>query len=227
VICFITVPEAYERDDTHRSQLPTRLTARQYHPWVPADAEQVQELGRKGVASVQQWLEATTFIELNWNVYEHTLMCVVNCLDGSRKKFDLVGSFIGDRKDPVAVECKKYTSPGAQHKYFKEFLAVAYSSTVNEIEQRGGDLKREFLWVTTHPFQLREWTMLATSDKIIEAIGEYPDLLAGKPIDFEIVHKLSERIWLLVMNAKQEEISLSNDELMLVLATLKRKESTL
>jgi hypothetical protein len=195
---------------------------------MPVEAEEVQELGRQGVASVKRWLEATTFIELIWNVYENPAMCTMSCLGvNNRKKFDLVGNFIGGRRDPVAVECKQYSSTGAQHKYFKEFLAVAYSSTVRETTDRGSDPKREYLWVTTHPFMVTEWTSLATEKKIKEALDEHPKMLSGNAIDDAVVRKVSERIWVLVRHDKQEEITLPNDELMLVLATLKRKEETL
>ncbi|TDZ96336.1 hypothetical protein [Mycobacteroides salmoniphilum] len=195
---------------------------------MPVEAEEVQELGRQGVASVKRWLEATTFIELIWNVYENPTMCTMTCLgDNNRKKFDLVGNFIGNRRDPVAVECKQYTSMGSQHKYFKEFLAVAYSSTVRETADRGSDPKREYLWVTTHPFMVTEWTTLATEAKIRDALADNPKMLAGKEIDEEVLRKVSKRIWVLVRHDKQEEITLPNNELMLVLTALKRKEETL
>jgi hypothetical protein len=194
---------------------------------MPVDAEEVQELGREGVAAIKQWLEATTFIELNWNVYEDPAMCVMVCADGSRKKFDLVGAFIGNRRDPVVVECKWYTTTASQHKHFKQFLAIAYSSTVRETIDRGADPKREYIWVTKHPFQITEWTTLATESKILQSLEDNVELLAGEPINEDIVRKIAERVWVLVMNQKQEEISLPNDELMLVLTTLKRKEPTL
>lgn len=195
---------------------------------MPVEAEEVQELGRQGVASVKLWLEATTFIELIWNVYENPAMCTMACLGAdNRKKFDLVGNFIGGRRDPVAVECKQYSSPGKQHKYFKEFLAVAYSSTVRETADRGSDPKREYIWVTTHPFQVEKWTLLTSENKLREALAEHPDMLAGNRIDDEVLRKVSKRIWILVRHEKQEEITLPNDELMLVLAALKRKEGTL
>ncbi|OZF27403.1 hypothetical protein [Rhodococcus sp. 14-2483-1-2] len=194
---------------------------------MPVDAEEVQELGRVGVAAVKRWLEATTFIELNWNVYEDAGQCIALCLDGSRKKFDLAGSFIGSRRSPVVVESKRYSSPGNQHKYFKEFLATAYSSTVHESELRGSDIKREYLWVTSHPFQISEWPELTTEEKIRSALEEYSDLLDGREIDSKMLRRVSERIWILVWHEKQEDISLTHEELMTVLATLNRKAPTL
>ncbi|MEK8070430.1 hypothetical protein [Rhodococcoides navarretei] len=191
------------------------------------DAEEVQEIGRDGVASVQRWMEATTFMELNWNVYENVAQCAIRCLDGSVKKFDLAGAFLGGDRAPIVVESKKYRSPGGQHKYFKQFLATAYSSTVYEMESLGADAKREFFWVTSHPFYLSGWKDLATEDKIESAIAENSALLAGREIDRTILRSVSERVWVLVWHEKQEEISLTHEELMLVLANLKRKAHTL
>jgi hypothetical protein len=192
-----------------------------------ADAEEVQELGRTGVATVKRWLEATTFIELNWNVYEDTGMCIVQCLGGKNKKFDLAGAFIGLKRNPVVVESKRYTTAGSQHKYFKEFLAIAYSSTVSEVEQKKYDIGREFIWVTFHPFILKDWPRLCTEGKIKESLEEYPEYLDGRELDPQILRSVSERVWVLVMHEKQEDLSLTHEELMSVLATLKRKAPTL
>jgi hypothetical protein len=205
------------------------------------DAEEVQELGREGVAMVKRWLEATTFIELNWNVYEDSALCIVQCLGektkstptgeksmGARtKKFDLAGAFIGLKRNPVVVESKNYTSTGAQHKYFKEFLATAYSSTVYELEHKHSDIAREFIWVTFHPFMLTEWMTLGTEEKIAQALVENPEYLDGRDVDQKVLRKVAERVWILVMHKKQEDISLTHEELMNVLYTLKRKAPTL
>lgn len=198
-----------------------------YHSGMAVDAEEVQELGRDGVAMVKRWLEATTFMELQWNVYEDTAKCVVPCLGGLKKKFDLAGAFIGINRNPVVVESKRYKSSGGQHKYFKEFLAIAYSNILREEEILGSDLKREFVWVTTTPFQITEWNELATERKIVQSLDANPGYLGGIPIDLKVVRKASERVWVLVMNQKQEDISLNHDELMTVLTTLKRKAPTL
>lgn len=222
-------------------QLPWNLRQQPYYSLVAPDAEEVQELGRDGVAMVKRWLEATTFMELNWNVYEDPALCIVSCLGekirntpqgpksaGARtKKFDLAGNFIGLKRSPVVVESKNYTSSSGQHKYFKEFLAIAYSSTVWEIENKHSDVSREFIWVTFHPFILKDWTILDTEGKIEEALGEFPEYLDGREIDRQILRSVSERIWILVMHKKQEGISLTHEELMDVLSTLKRKAPTL
>src|SRR4051794_36351454 len=105
------------------------------------DAEEAHEHGREGVALFKRWLESTTYIELNWSVYEKPQFCTLPLLNG-RKKFDLVGEFIGPRQRPLAVECKRYSSAGDQAAAFRRFLSEAYSNTVKESLDRGGDLQR-------------------------------------------------------------------------------------
>lgn len=190
------------------------------------DAEEVQELGRQGVAEVRRWLEATTFMELHWNVYEMPSMCVATHAAG-RKKFDLAGSFIGATKQPVFVECKKYKSSNGQHKEFREFLAIAYSSTQRSIHERGGDTGTEFIWVTFAPFQITEWSKLESHEKIEASLKEFPAYLDGKPLDQDLIRLISERVWVLVLNKKQERVTLTHRELMMILPTLERKKPTL
>ncbi|WP_280466865.1 hypothetical protein [Nocardia cyriacigeorgica] len=191
-----------------------------------AEAEEVQELGRQGVAEVKRWLEATTFLELQWNAYENGPMCTLMHRAG-RKKFDLVGNFISEARQPIYVEAKKYSKDGGQHKEYRKFLAIAYSATARSIEERGGDIGAEFIWITFNPFYITGWKELATGAKIESALMEFPELLGDKEIDFDLVRKVADRVWLLVLNEKQGQITMSFDELMKVFTVLDRKKTTL
>ncbi|MFL1377340.1 hypothetical protein [Nocardiopsis protaetiae] len=188
-------------------------------------AEATQEQGREGVARVQRWLEATTYLELPWNVYETPAMCEVEHLGGN-KYFDMAGWFLGKNRREVYVENKNYTSDGGQYSQFQEFLAIAYSSTAKRL-QSASDRKTEFIWVTSHPFNLSRWSKLATHEEIRKALNDKPEFLADKPIDDDLLRTISSRIWVLVMNQRQVDISLTQDELGKVLPILKRKVSTL
>lgn len=189
-------------------------------------AEKTQELGRAGVAIIKRWLEATTFIELPFDAYNHTLDCTLPHLDGT-KIFDLQGHFLTGQKDPVIVESKRYTSPGGQYKEFMHFLAIAYSSTVKEKESLGGYRNRHFLWVTFHPFNLDNWTALETRDHMVKALGQHQEYLKGRTIEEDLVRDVASRVMVLVFNPKQENLSLSRDELKLVRVYLDRKAESL
>lgn len=66
---------------------------------------------------VKVWLEATTWMEFPYNAYEHKHRCVVPLLNKQKKKFDLKGFHLGDKaqRRDLFVECKRYTSAGAQY----------------------------------------------------------------------------------------------------------------
>ena len=189
-------------------------------------AEQTQEQGRSGVALAQRWLESTTFLELNWNVYDNSAMCEVEHLGGV-KYFDLAGSFLGDNRREVFVENKNYSSDSGLYQHFQEFLAIAYSATAKVKMAGRMDRKTEFIWVTTHPFSLRRWATLASEEEVRLALAARPEFLDGNAVDDDIVRTISARIWVLVMHEKQIDLSLTQEEVWQVLALLKRKEATL
>ncbi|TFC94397.1 hypothetical protein E3T28_15215 [Cryobacterium sinapicolor] len=189
-------------------------------------AEQTQEQGRKGVALVQRWLESTTFLELNWNVYDNSAMCEVEHLGGV-KYFDLAGSFLGANRREVFVENKNYSSDSGQYPHFQEFLAIAYSATAKVKNAGRMDRATEFIWVTTHPFSIKRWASLASEAEIRLALVARPEFLGDTEVDEDIVRVVAGRIWVLVMHEKQIDLSLTQQEVWQVLALLKRKEATL
>jgi hypothetical protein len=191
------------------------------------EAEEVQELGREGVGTIKRWLESTTHIELPWDVYHQRPSCTVVHLAG-RKSFDLCGHFLTGDKDLLHVECKRYKTPGRQYKEFQKFLAISYSSAVKEIEELGADRKRHFLWVTYHPFSLEHWASLETHEEMAKALKEYPELLPPpRMVDQNLLRAVANRTMVLVFNAKQEDISLTRDELQKVRTVLDRKGRSL
>lgn len=186
--------------------------------------EATQEAGRDAAMMTRRWLESTTYLELPWNAYKHENMCLVKCLDGSVKGFDLAGFFLDD-KMPVVVENKGVNSSGDQYQEYRRFLAIAYSSTVRSTQDSGIDPQRTFMWVTRHPFGYsKDWVSLESHESVAEALGEHPELLAGVSIDEETTRLVAARVWLLVWNGKQERILLTSDEITRVHAFLKRKE---
>lgn len=174
--------------------------------------EEAQENGRKGVFKTKTWLESTTHIQLPFDVYGFTSQCAVTLLNDEVQAFDLYG-LIHTRNVPLFVENKAYTAVGGQAKAFDEFLAIAYSSTAKEIA-RVSDWKAEFMWVTTHPFSLGNWSTLTTRERMATALKEDEnDVLNGQPIDEALLTTVSSRIWLLVLSDRQHELTLSATEL--------------
>jgi hypothetical protein len=189
-------------------------------------AEGTQDVGRVAAALTKRWLESTTYIELPWNAYKHGPMCTVQCLDGSTKTFDLSGFFLDDQT-PLMVESKGVQGAQDQYLEYRKFLAIAYSSTVREIDARQ-ESKRHFIWATTHPFGFsKDWAQLETHTTVREAVEEFPALLPDREPDEDILRTVAQRIWLLVRNRKQERVFLTPEEVGQVHTLLKRKESSL
>lgn len=188
-------------------------------------AEGTQEKGRRGVARTKRWLESTTYVELLFNAYEDEAMCQLELLAGV-KTFDMFGFILGDNRRPVYVENKDDTNVSRLYADYLEFLANAYSSTARRI-QTTKDQNAEFMWVSTHPFSQNRWGRLATPEEIHTALEKHPKVLGSATVDQELVRTVAQRIWVLVMNHRQIEISLTQEEVLKVMPTLKRKKSTL
>lgn len=177
----------------------------------------------EGVDLAQRWLESTTWIELPFNVYDNSAVCTLTKLDGTVKRYDLFGSIFTKPIKPLYVEVKNYDSSGGkQPADYAEFLANAYSITAKDI-QSGQDGRREFMWVTTHPFSLNNWSTLISPSAIKDALGKYPDALNHNEVDVNLLDLVSDRLWLLVLHKRQEELMLTREELSLVEAQINRK----
>ncbi|MFJ7621379.1 hypothetical protein ACIQYZ_21505 [Rhodococcus erythropolis] len=186
-------------------------------------AETVQKDGMDGVDLAQRFLESTTWIELPFNVYDNAPICTLERLDGKRKRYDLMGSIFTDPHTPLYVEVKDYDSNGGkQGGEFWQFLANAYSITARDIKNHD-DGRREFMWITRHPFNLKDWSKITDPTRITEALEREPEALAGESIDPDILATVSERIWLLVLHERQERLMLTAKELSLIEAQLNRK----
>lgn len=176
-------------------------------------AEETQEIGRKGVATLKRWLEATTYITLPFDAYGHRIDCTVHTLDG-QKIFDLAGHMLGDeKKDPIRIECKKYSSAGIQGKEFKKFLSIAYSNALYEKREYGKYRETHFYWVTFHPFSLAQWSKLETFGYMKSALQAHPSYLGDVGLDEQLAIDVVGRVTVLVFNPKQEKLSLTNEEL--------------
>lgn len=186
-------------------------------------AEAVQKIGMEGVDLAQRWLESTTWIELPFNVYDNSAVCTLAKLDDTVKRYDLFGSIFTKPSKPLYVEVKNYDSSGGkQQAEYQEFLANAYSITAKDIKS-GQDGRREFMWVTTHPFSLNAWPTLTSAAAVSEALGKHPGVLNGNEIDMNLLNLISDRLWLLVLHRRQAELMLTPQELSLIEAQINRK----
>jgi len=186
-------------------------------------AEGVQEKGRKGVFQVKRWLESTTHMEFPFDAYGFTATCTPALLNGEHKTYDLFGSHL-TRRVPLYVEVKDYASASGLSDEYWEFLANSYSVSANINVQGLGPANHEFIWVTTHPFDQTNWTKLTSRERLYAAVSsKHPEVLGTHGIDESLVTNVAQRIWLLVVNSRQAELTLSAEELAKVHGVLGRK----
>lgn len=187
-------------------------------------AESVQKDGMDGVDLAKRWLESTTWIELPFEVYNNAPVCTLRRLDGKVKRYDLFGSIHTHPPTPLYVEMKDYdTAGGKQGAEYWEFLANAYSITAQDITD-GEDARREFMWITRHPFNSTDWATLTSAERIKKALEDHhPKALNGETINADLLATVSDRLWLLVLHKRQEELMLTAEELSIVESKLNRK----
>ncbi|RPK75702.1 hypothetical protein EES45_24760 [Streptomyces sp. ADI97-07] len=176
-----------------------------------AAGEQQQERGREGAYFAQAWLESTTRVNAPWIVYEAPQMTTLTLLNGKHESWDVAGYFENDKKNQFYAEIKNYTSDGQGPKY-REYLADCYSATAKMIKD-GLDRECEFMWITWHPFAMGAWTKLCDEAMIQEAVKEYPEKLGEDYYDPEIGKLLAERLWLIVLSERQEELMMKREYL--------------
>jgi hypothetical protein len=175
-------------------------------------AETSHVAGQRGVQKVKQWLESTTHVALPWSVYDHPAMTTLPRLDGAKKVYDLSGYFLGANRRPIFIESKHHFTEGGQGVAYPEYLANAYSTTSKSLLD-GVDTGREYMWVTWHPFLQSRWSKLTATEEIHVALRRYPEVLNGSSIEEELVRKVASRLWLVVLSKRQEELSLTREEL--------------
>lgn len=93
------------------------------------------------------------------------------------------------------------------------------------------DAAEDFLWVTSHPFQITEWTDLCTEDFMLSVLSDEKSkkyLGDDHQVDEALARAVASRIWLLVFNEKKQlDISLTSAELKTAMTVLNREGTSL
>lgn len=187
-----------------------KLAAKSYGSRVVA-GETHQKKGQDAVYFVQRWLESTTRVVVPWVVYETPHLTTLQLLNGKEESFDLGGHFTDETKRPFFVEVKAYDG-NHSHQYsdYQEYLANSYSMTKQMLDHSRPDKQWEFMFVTWHPFRIEKWSQHCTETAIIEALGQYPDRLAGQEPDINVVKTVAQRLWLIVLSKRHEELVMNS-----------------
>lgn len=185
---------------------------------VPGEANHLK--GEDGTRRAKLWLESTTRVST----------CYTNVDDAGPRNlafewpngntpysYDLGGTFKGKPydHDTFAAECKMYAEAGDQGTHFDKFLAQTYCTI-----DRYSRMIQHFLWITWAPFRIKTWKENYSHDAIVTAIlkhrknvfGDVSEESARKMIDSDVVARVEDSIWMIVLDAKQESLVISVDD---------------
>jgi hypothetical protein len=131
--------------------------------------------------------------------------------DGATFSFDLGGQMRGGglAGQEFFAEVKKYGTVGDQPALHDEYLAKcyrAYSEMPNRCDH--------FFWLTWHPFSQTKWTQLCSAPEVRRAVVTHGERALGEPdferaqeaVDESVCEAIADRLWLIVLCDKQEEL---------------------
>jgi len=180
-------------------------------------AEEAQEQGRQGVMDVKRWLEATMRFDVRYTVYDQADRVTLPLLNGKPKRYDAVAQHYRD--DPprtpsgrdVYVEVKTLGSPSSAKKQtsqFREFAATAYSAMAQAWVLLGRDPDFDFMFATTHPWEVDRHLELTTAAYVEEACAHHAPLLGQTAYDVALGATLASHLWIWIIPGRQDEMTM-------------------
>lgn len=179
---------------------------------VTKQGESLHDLGREGARRAKQWLESTSRVDACW----------VNPDKGAVEKltfewpqggqpfsFDLGGKLRYGAFDGKLfyAEVKKYSKALDLGTHYKDFLAKCYVAYLGA--PRFAD---NFMWVSWAPHAATSWDELTTAAKVRESVVANAHRIfspAGDVdalVDDDTCAAVAERLWILILSDKQEEL---------------------
>jgi hypothetical protein len=184
--------------------------------------EDAQDTGREGLQRAKRWLELTTRVDQSWTHRDRPMAELLEFRwpHGSAEtfSFDLGGKFRGESLDNQSflAEVKRYRKEGDLPSHFRDFLAKCYVAMA-ERPQRCD----HFLWVSWAPFQAQRWdehTSVASVTRALlhatnreRTLGIEDEGKAQTLLDAERLGRVAERVWLITLNDKQEQLVLAQN----------------
>lgn len=130
---------------------------------------------------------------------------------GNEFSFDLGGVMRGGEwnGDMFCAEVKWRKNASDQGSEYRSFLAKCYVAL-----SQGYLLGDHFMWISWAPFRATTWEKLTTPDEIRDALlaesvrtlGTADQSEALELMKDEVVRELADRLWVIVLSAKQEKL---------------------
>lgn len=177
--------------------------------------EDQHDRGDVGVASAKKWLEMSTRVEMAWTRKDRPLkeLLEFSWPHGAQTpfSFDLGGKLRGGAFEGQSflAEVKNYTREGDLPTHFMKFLAGCYVAL--ETHPARCD---NFFWISWSPFQATAWDRHTHTGKIKKAVLAHRGQTIGEErvrdaiplIDYHRIYRVSQRVALITMSAKQQEL---------------------
>lgn len=178
--------------------------------------EELHKIGRDGAIRAKDWLERTTRVDVKWINPGLVEKLEFQWTDGTKFSFDLggclrSGEFHGQE---FYAEVKKYSTVGNQPGEYEEYLAKCYRA-FSLLPARCD----HFFWITWHPFSQTKWQRLCGPDEVESAVKAHSaKCLGDSSLSREMCETVADRLWLIVLSDRQEELTIEEADLDHVIA---------
>lgn len=189
----------------------------------------MHQAGRDGALRAKRWLEATTRVDAPWVNPDRADKLTHSWADGSPFSFDLGGILRGGKfhGQEFVAEVKNYTTAGDQGQLYPEYLAKCYCAFTQAASRLD-----HFIWLTWHPFSVTGWGSLCDSTTVqdavisyrVKSLGEADQTRANRLLDLDICRSVADRLWLIVLSRKQEELVIEDEDLDIVHAQQRKRQ---
>ncbi|MGQ5264608.1 hypothetical protein ACTWLT_28040 [Micromonospora sp. ZYX-F-536] len=185
-------------------------------------AGEIQQLaGFDGLRRAKEWLDASTRVAHAWTVKDDLFRELLEFEwphGGKGFSFDIGGKLRGGsfHDNSFVAEIKNYKRELDLPEHFRSFLAKCYISFKAKPNRCN-----HMMWISWSPFQARKWDSHTTPDNVREAVIHHREMIFGttdeeearKAIDETAVFETAQRLWMITLCEKQEQLVISNDHL--------------
>lgn len=171
--------------------------------------EGLHKSGENFVLATKRYLEATLVIDVLWTVYDGNGMTVLRGLDGQPHTFDALARLKEGEKRPIYIEAKKRTSANINAEY-DDFIAKSFSCYM--AERWRPDWNPYFMFVTDHPFKMKDYARLLDADYLLTFLGTFEKYGIDNAA-LEHVVDFKDRVWLVIWSNRQELMCVTNPAL--------------
>lgn len=191
---------------------PRNATLRRGTFFPVATGEEIHAIGADGAQRAKRWLEGTTRVLHVWMNPEDAPKLTFNWATTGSYSFDLGGSLQGGEfhNKNFYAEVKKYASAGDQGTEYRKYLGKCYLA----LKQQPA-MCDHFMWITWAPFSISKWPQLMTAEYVKECVIKYSVKVlgaAGATPDDAACQGVADRLWLIVLSDRQEELRLTDEE---------------